>query len=153
LAEPRIHPSGAEYASWWSRVGAQLIDILVLAVPFGIIAALVASATDDASLWTLSIVFTIASVAYDGVLDGGPRGQTLGKRVLGIRVIDDGTGASIGYGRGVGRSVFMNALSLPGALIPLLQPLPLVDILWPLWDQRRQCWHDKAVGSVVVRQS
>ena len=26
----------------------------------------------------------------------------------------------------------------------------LLDVLSPLWDGRRQTWHDKAVNSVVV---
>ncbi|MDQ3156744.1 MAG: hypothetical protein M3Q98_08470 [Actinomycetota bacterium] len=26
----------------------------------------------------------------------------------------------------------------------------LLDVLWPLWDDRKQCRHDKVVGSVVI---
>jgi uncharacterized RDD family membrane protein YckC len=150
LAEPRIHPSGAEYASWWSRVGAQIIDSLVLVIPTVVVAAIVASVVDG-SFWIYTILFIAMTAVYDGLLDGGPTGQTLGKRVVKIKVIDERTAGTIGVGRGVGRSLFQSALGLPSQVIPLLQLLPLVDVLWPLWDQQRQGWHDKAVGSVVVR--
>ena len=50
----------------------------------------------------------------------------------------------IGYGKALGRrllaSLFWWLLLIPG----------LLDVLWPLWDGRRQTWHDKVVGSVVV---
>jgi hypothetical protein len=29
----------------------------------------------------------------------------------------------------------------------------LIDCLWPLWNKRNQALHDKAVGSIVVRQT
>lgn len=29
--------------------------------------------------------------------------------------------------------------------------LPLLDLLWPLWDERRQTLHDKAVGTYVIK--
>jgi uncharacterized RDD family membrane protein YckC len=150
LAEPKVHPSGAVYATWWSRVGAQLIDSLVLLAPFLVIVAVFA-VSGSGTWWLLSILFVLVTATYDGLLDGGPAGQTLGKRALGIKVIDERTGGSIGVGRGAGRSIFQSALGLPGQVVPLLQVLPLLDVLWPLWDTQRQCWHDKAVGSVVVR--
>jgi uncharacterized RDD family membrane protein YckC len=34
-----------------------------------------------------------------------------------------------------------------------LSPLWIVDLLWPLWDSKRQTLHDKVVDTVVVRVS
>jgi uncharacterized RDD family membrane protein YckC len=65
----------------------------------------------------------------------------VGKRVLGIRVLDfqGGTG-SIGYGRAVVRN-----------LVKYISAIPLLlGYLWMLWDREKQCWHDKAASSVVV---
>ena len=31
-------------------------------------------------------------------------------------------------------------------------PLTIADHLWPMWDQRKQAFHDKAGRTVVVRQ-
>ncbi len=27
----------------------------------------------------------------------------------------------------------------------------ILDVLWPLWDKKHQCWHDKVVNSIVIR--
>jgi uncharacterized RDD family membrane protein YckC len=53
-----------------------------------------------------------------------------------------------------------NLLTTGTALIRLLAqvalsflPLvgPLLDLMWPLWDEKRQTLHDKAVGSFVLK--
>lgn len=70
----------------------------------------------------------------------GWRGATLGKMALGIRVarID---GSSIGYGVALTRYVLMVVL----AFVPFgIAYLVMVD------HPRRQCWHDRAVGTVVI---
>ena len=40
------------------------------------------------------------------------------------------------------------ALAGAGYAVALL--LQLLNVLWPLWDGRRQALHDKAAGTVVV---
>ena len=72
--------------------------------------------------------------------EGGPTGQTLGKRALGIRVIDFQAGGPIGYGRAVVRYLVKTLLSW----------ILLLGYLWMLWDREKQTWHDKAANSVVV---
>ena len=94
-----------------------------------------------------------AGLLYNGLLDGGPDGQTLGKRVLRIRVVDDETGDVIGTRRGLGRAAVPSAFGLMTvmpALLPFGLVLGILNGLWPLWDARRQTFHDKAVHSVVV---
>jgi uncharacterized RDD family membrane protein YckC len=70
----------------------------------------------------------------------GRRGQTVGKRVMGVMVVDRATGQPIGTGRSVGR-FFMTIVS---------SWLCYLGYLWMLWDPERQTWHDKVVNSVVV---
>jgi uncharacterized RDD family membrane protein YckC len=89
----------------------------------------------------LAILAFVATVVYYAKLDGGPRGQTIGKRALGIRVIDKFTGGPIGTGRGVGR-YFARILS---------SFLCYLGYLWMLWDPEKQCWHDKLVNDYVVK--
>ena len=55
-----------------------------------------------------------------------------------------GTGGAIGVGAGLARYGVMFVLFIL-CVIP-----ELVDGLWPLWDKKRQTWHDKVVKSVVV---
>ena len=83
---------------------------------------------------------TLMSLAYFTYFEGGPTGQTLGKKALGIRVYDFREGGPIGYGRGLLRQ-FGKYLSA----IPLF-----LGYFWMLWDKEKQCWQDKIAGSVVV---
>jgi len=91
-----------------------------------------------------SLLFSIPAGIYFAVMNGSRRGQTVGKMALGIAVRDARTGAPIGFWRGLGRFaitlVFEALLYIPYVL----------DSLAPLWDSRRQAWHDKVVHSVVV---
>lgn len=138
------------YASWLSRVGAYLLDLLILALPLIVFFAIavVADPSDSSEVWIVLGLVYIASLVlpfvYFTVLHGNERGQTFGKRAARIRVVDERTGGSIGYGRAFGRYGIIVLLGI------LLLPL-LLDYLWPLWDAKHQAWHDKAVHSVVVK--
>ena len=146
------------YSPWWKRVLAALLDGFILSVPFGIIAAAVGANTPlETDPFTGEVTFTfsgvylatwllsfILSMAYYVILEGGRGGATVGKMALGIQVRDGSSFGPIGYGRALGRRLVAIVLwwlfILPG----------LLDVLSPLWDRRRQTWHDKAVRSVVV---
>jgi uncharacterized RDD family membrane protein YckC len=135
-------------------VAAILLDAVILFVPTLIIVG-VASAgrqTTDAngqrmisrSDWEALALSLIVALAYFAFLDGSRRGQTVGKMALGIAVRDARTGAPVGAARALGRRIFFFACYL-GFVIVFL-----VNILWPLWDPRRQALHDKVAGTVVV---
>lgn len=70
------------------------------------------------------------------------KGATPGMKITGNRLVDANSGLPIGTGRAFGRTLFANLIS--GAVFGL-------GYLWALWDGRRQTWHDKVVGSVVVK--
>ena len=71
-------------------------------------------------------------------------GQTVGKMMSDIAVRRDGNeDDSVGYFRAFLRAVIPPFLWLP--LIP-----GILDVLWPLWDGKRQTLHDKIAGTVVV---
>jgi uncharacterized RDD family membrane protein YckC len=99
--------------------------------------------TSDTASWLTNVVWVTATLLYFGVLDG--RGQTVGKLALGIAVRSEATGHPIGVGRGMARRalyiLLWAAFFIPG----------LLNALSPLWDRKRQAWHDHAVGSVVVK--
>jgi uncharacterized RDD family membrane protein YckC len=143
----RVHPSGAVYATWRSRLGAELIDGLTVLVVLWIVGAVLPEA--------FNILAIGGGFLYNGMLDGGPHGQTLGKRLLRIRVIDDATGSLIGTQRGLMRAMPPLAFGVIGLISPTTFTLgfvaALLDGLWPLWDRRRQTWHDMVAGTVVVR--
>lgn len=144
-----MHPSGAVYATWGSRAGAEIIDGLIL-IPVALILLAVGFHGP-----AQAIVGGGASLAYNGMLDGGPDGQTIGKRVLRIRTVSADTGELIGVERGFMRGLLPLALNVSGLLgiaaRALATPVVLLDYLWPLWDPHRQALHDKIAGSIVVK--
>jgi uncharacterized RDD family membrane protein YckC len=80
-------------------------------------------------------------------------GQTLGKRMVGIRVIRVTDDQVLTFGQSIRRWLI---LMLPSPILAsvcgLILQLP--DLLWCTWDRpARQCLHDKAVASIVVRAS
>jgi len=85
----------------------------------------------------------ILGVAYYVYLEGSPSGQTVGKKVMNIRIVDAANGGPIGYGRAVLR-YFAKIISA----IPCL-----LGYFWMLWDPEKQTWHDKITTDIVVPTS
>jgi uncharacterized RDD family membrane protein YckC len=126
----------ASLAGFWIRFAAALLDGILLGIAVGFVGAILGMEQGGINLLNL-----VVGVVYFGLLEGGPTGQTLGKKVCGIRVVDVDTGqAGIGVGRGIGR-YFARWLSA----IPFL-----LGYFWMLWDSKKQCWHDKLVRTLVV---
>lgn len=162
--DPKIRIDGVLHlalAPWWKRFLAFLIDNMVIGVALFIVFAIIGAAAHNNNTTTtggstvsvgrvligfagLFIVISIPYMLYYGIMNGSRRGQTLGKMALNISVRDARTGGSIGFWRGVGRYAITVVF-----YIVLLIPY-IIDNLSPLWDTRRQAWHDKVVHSVVV---
>jgi uncharacterized RDD family membrane protein YckC len=126
-------PGSGPRANFGQRLVAALIDGIIVGVVGFVVGIIVRNG--------LSGLLSLAlGVAYYGWLEGSPSGQTIGKRMLGIRVYDLRQGGPIGTGRAIGR-YFAKILSA----IPCL-----LGYFWMLWDPQKQTWHDKIVGSIVV---
>lgn len=143
------------------RAGARLIDAGLLGVvgfalilPFMIAAYGLdrpgASVKDTSGVWSGASVFGwilvlgIVPFAYEAV-QLALWGQTLGKRVLGLRVLDE-TGAPLTPGRAVGRAAVNNLGYLFGCGIGTL-----MAYLWAIWDRPlHQALHDRLAATVVV---
>jgi len=126
-------PSGPR-AGFWARFAALLIDGILLGALYGIVWAITNQEVGSA-------VQFLAGIAYFSYFEGGPTGQTIGKRALGIRVYDfGGSGQPIGYGRGIIRYLGRILASIPC----------LLGYFWMLWDKEKQCWQDKLATTVVV---
>jgi uncharacterized RDD family membrane protein YckC len=148
-AEPPVGAlSSAAYASWGQRFGAWLLDsIIVLGSIWGPSTAVAFAVEDAASGILLFFVLAVLSPLYYAFLHAGKRGQTLGKRALGIAVRNHKTLGRISLGRSLARAYLVAILwAMSWSIIPLI-----LDSLWPLWDAKRQTWHDKVAASVVVR--
>jgi len=136
----------ASYASWFQRVGAFLIDDLVL-LPFYIIGIIVGRGTDEQTgLPTFNAFFYIFMLLAFGVAVynrwylGGTTGQSWGRKALGIRLVSEQTGQPVGVGMAIARD-----------FLHIIDGIPCyIGYLWPLWDEKKQTFADKIVHTIVV---
>jgi uncharacterized RDD family membrane protein YckC len=159
-------PRRAPYASWGNRLGGYLIDAVIFAVVLVVLLVLFrhTHALDvhlmarrgrngrRRTFSTLPFLITgVLFVAYGTVLCGGPRGQTVGMSAVGVRAVTDQDRGALGYGRAFVRALVEGVFRLIELAFFLLGLIWIVDMLFPLWDKKRQTLHDKVVGSVVIR--
>ena len=136
-----------EYVGFWPRVGASIIDafiVLIITAP-ALVAIygwgyftdgdrpLISGPADFLLSWVLPAVAVILFWRY--------KQATPGKMAVSARVVDAQTGLSLSVGQSIGRY-----LAYFLAVLPLF-----LGIIWVALDPRKQGWHDKLVGTVVVR--
>jgi uncharacterized RDD family membrane protein YckC len=126
------------------------IPVFIIALILGVIIGIATSASGNTSSQATSGAGTAASVL--GELIGlvisigyfvyfWGRGQTLGMRLFHIHVADATTGAPIGYGRA--------ALRYVGYALSVI--VCYIGLIWAAFDARKQGWHDKIAGTVVLQ--
>jgi uncharacterized RDD family membrane protein YckC len=122
-------PAQPELASPPLRFIGQVLDALVAYVMI-----FVALAVDS------SVLFIVAwglAVLYILLADGLPGGQSLGKKLLRMRVIDERSGRECNFGKSFLRNV----------LLAFLGPIDWVFI----FGRKHQRLGDKAAGTIVVK--
>jgi|SRR5215471_1888191 len=139
-APPYSGGASGPRAGFWSRFAALFIDSIIVAIIPIVLIAIGASSNSSGLLVFGYIVWIVGYIAYFVYFEGGESGQTPGKRMLGIRIIDFNTGGPIGYGRAF--------LRLIGRWIAGI--FCYLGYLWMLWDKEKQCWQDKMANDVVV---
>ena len=130
--------TNVQQADWWRRLLALVVDTAVLWLPMWVL-------TRSMDRPVRLAVITVLGVVYFALLNGGAKGQTLGKMVWGVRVRDAATGGPLGPAKAAVRYLAPALLS-----IVTFGLIWLPDGLWLFWDRRRQTLHDKVAGSVVV---
>lgn len=165
-------PDGVRLAGWWQRVLARILDFFI-SLPLIAIALvpLISSQWDSLEQWvddldyastygtedpaapalfdfttgpgiSLLLIFMIVPLLYDIVFLLWKQ-ATPGKMIVGLKVrLRERPELPAGnvFGR-VGTTFLLNICWL-GALL---------DVLWPLWDEKKQALHDKAAATNVVR--
>ena len=145
-----MQPDDVEYAGFWIRVGAALIDsVLVLMVIVPLLFAIygwgyfdeqrrsMAGPADFLTDFLISYVAPAVAVIAFWLY----RQATPGKMLLSLRVVDATTGGPLSLGQSIGRY-----LGYYVSTIPLL-----MGLVWVAFDRRKQGWHDKLAGTVVTR--
>jgi uncharacterized RDD family membrane protein YckC len=109
-----------------------------------------ASPRMDALLWIMLIVATLLWLAYEAPALAG-RGQTLGKRIMRIKVLPVESTAPLGFARAFRRWMRLGIWTLAWSCLGLGLLVQFIDALSPTFDPLlRQAFHDKVAGTVVV---
>ena len=91
-------------------------------------------------LVALGTLVSLGIWLWNRVFRMGRTGQSVGKRAIGLRLLDDKTGQPIGAGMSFLREVVSN----------IVNQVFYLSFLWMLWDTDKQTLADKAVHSSVI---
>lgn len=141
------------YAGFWIRVGASLIDTIVLYIVLSIFALIFGmgigamSGLGDAGDTAASgisvlifLIFLVIPVGYFVVLESGPWQGTLGKKAVGI-IVTDANGGRISPLRALGR-YFAKILS--GIIL-------LIGYIMVAFTDKKQGLHDMIADTLVLK--
>jgi uncharacterized RDD family membrane protein YckC len=134
-----------EYVGFWARVAASLVDTVLLLI----ISAPILRIVYGAGYWqspsivqgpvdfVVSWVFPAVAVIFFWIA----RQATPGKMLISAKVVDAETGGKPSTGQFIGRyfGYFVSTLPL------------FLGLVWVGIDNRKQGWHDKLAGTVVIR--
>jgi uncharacterized RDD family membrane protein YckC len=138
-----------QYGGRWRRLIAAIVDgLIVYAVTWLVTAPILGFGTMyEGSLARQTVANLVAGVVgfLYYVLQHGRWGQTLGKRLMSLRVVRADDAGAISYGQAAWRLLFEYLITLATCGVG-----GLVNIAWILWDKRRQALHDKVARTVVV---
>ena len=136
------------------RVGARILDAIIFGI-FFVVLMIATTGIDDTFDSSGSGFGAVGSLLLGLVVGIGYEvsqvaiwGQTIGKRMAGIKVINAVHGGMPGWGKAFGR------WAIPGlvALIPVVGPLLLLLCYVSLtWDRVYQGWHDKVASTLVIK--
>ncbi|CAH0991031.1 hypothetical protein SIN8267_01132 [Sinobacterium norvegicum] len=134
-----------EYAGFWIRAGASVIDsIIIVLFTVPIIYAVygesyfysqdhVQGASDIIITYILPFIATILFWKY--------KSATPGKMAIKVKIVDAKTGNPPSTSQSI-----IRYLGYYVSMIPLF-----LGFFWVIWDSKKQGWHDKMAGTVVIR--
>lgn len=158
-------PTSGALADWGPRLAATLIDgvmwfvvafligiVISVAAGFGTVATGAEGVATAGGFLNLAISFALYA-AYTGFLmvrPGPSNGQTLGKQLLGIRVVRT-DGRPVTLGTVAIRHWLMKYVVFGIIAVITLYLVTLLKYLWPPWDKESRAFHDMAASTRVVR--
>lgn len=133
------------YVGFWKRVAASLIDTLaVFAVVLPVLIAVYGtgyfSKAQEGLAGPADFLLQVVFPAVAVILFWKFRGATPGKMLFSMRVVDAKTLGPLSTRQAIGRY-----LAYFVSMLPLM-----LGFLWVAFDGRKQGWHDKLAGTVVI---
>lgn len=157
-------------AGWGARLGAWLLDnvivslsVLVVTVPIGVALGMTLEESFDfltsaklpdgqangAVFYALLAIQSIALPTILALMLVRWNGQTLGKRMVGLRVVRE-SGEPMNFVTAVRREVLGKTLLVAAAALITVGIGALLNYLWPLWDAQNRAGHDFLAKTRVV---
>jgi len=131
------------YVGFWSRVFAALVDsivVLFVLVPFALVLGLFGvGISEDDPYASLIVHVMMGAVVLAFWLT---RMATPGKMIINAVIVDATTLAAPSWKRYLARYIAYFLSTLPLGL----------GLIWVAFDRRKQGWHDKIAGTVVIRR-
>jgi uncharacterized RDD family membrane protein YckC len=137
-----------QYVGFWLRLVASIVDIIILVAiiapielaVFGRDYLLLAAqgSTLAVDVWIQLILPLVAMIVLWRY-----RSATPGLMIMSAKIVDAATLAPASIGKLTLRAIVLLAMWI------LL--IPLIGVLWIAFDRRKQGWHDKAAGTIVIR--
>jgi uncharacterized RDD family membrane protein YckC len=134
-----------EQAGFGLRFGALLFDLLTMMMAWMAATFLLSYLSNKSVVSSNGMLAAVYLVAFglflvNFVLLAGLSGKTIGKHIIGIRIVRE-DGEPLGPASAAYRHLVGYPLSALGAFL---------GFLWILWDPKQQGWHDKLVRTMVV---
>jgi uncharacterized RDD family membrane protein YckC len=155
IAPPGLQPLTQQFAGFWKRFAAYLIDTIILGICGGIIGGVIGAIIgfvmgsmrmDMNSITTVSgvigfIIGLCLNWLYFTILESSTRQSTFGKLALGI-IVTDLQGNRISFGRANGRywSKYISSLIL------------MIGYIMAAFTEKKQALHDSIAGTLVVNK-
>ena len=144
--------SATGYGGFWLRVVAYIVDGIVLNIAFGIIGAVAGISLIPAdpakidpiefmaNMGSFQLVAVVVTWLYFALMESSPRGATVGKMVVGLRVVDE-QGNRLSFLRATGRffAKYISAIIL------------FIGFLMVAFTDRKRGLHDIIAGTLVVK--
>jgi len=120
-------------ADFGTRLVAWLVDAIIIGVPTFILLMIL-------PLPLAYLLAFVGGIAYQ-VYFWTTTGQTVGKKLMGLKVVSAETGELLDTG---GAAIRYIGYVISG--IPLY-----LGFLWVIWDPKHEAWHDKIAKTKVIR--
>ena len=146
----KSNPFGDEaprYMGFWPRVAASIVDnILIILVILPLLFAIYGQSyflSESAVQGPLDAFISYVLPAIAVIMFWYYKQATPGKMIFSAKIVDAKTGEKPSAGQWLIRYIGY----FPSAMVLGL------GFLWVIWDKRKQGWHDKMAGTVVIRLS
>jgi uncharacterized RDD family membrane protein YckC len=142
---------GVQFASLVPRLIGYIIDELIVGGASVVVIVVLAQVTSAAGengrgliaglsiIASILIVLALWFIYFPWLWSHG--GQTIGGKVVGIRVVSDEDGSPIGFLAGIARLI--------GYWV--CQAVFFIGFLWAIIDKRKRGWHDLIAGTCVIK--